>query len=975
MDFSADESDTKAPQLRVLIYALLLGGPFFVVLLAAKAAKVLALVEVDYVSGIVASSYQDLLIAGIVLPFLGILLGMVLPSAEKKATKLSISMLVLLHALFVSLTFSAVVEHVFFIVTGAVLDGYIFLVSLHNAARNIEIMQSELNFGRTLAFLLPFIVTLLPVFVWRKTLSLSTRTGTWRLVYGVPLALLVVSLMGLMITPPSVLNPVNDNVFIGLAKDALGTDAWQVSPSKTTGRTLREGPKKLKNRGEEQAKNVIVIVLESTAASQTSLYNSERSNTPFLKSLGRQGAVVTHGYTSVPHTTKALVSVHCGIYPWLTPSTEEAKFGAIPTACMAKLLKEQGFATAYFQSAEENYERRADLVREFGFETFIGKESIPAYDKDGSPFDEASYFGWEDDAMVPPVLDFIDAHRNERFFISLLTLTAHHPYSIPARHRKKKLAPGRAFNDYLNSIAYVDGTMEKLFKGLEERGVLKDTAVIILGDHGEGFGEHGRSQHDATIFEEGIHIPFVLVGAGVEPGQEISGLRQNIDVLPTAVELLGLAPFGGQFEGKSLLSTPGHDAITVWCHYRNYCSARLENRKEPDGKDSILKTIYHYKKRNPQVFYITDDPLEKRDLIGKTESEKSEVQSRIDDMISLRVRNNRRYSQRTKTRIERYVTQVKDEAEVNALLTGPRNEEGTRKLMDVNIKLDDFVTILGFQQSTDVIEAGDQLVLTTWYWVHKRPGAGWRTFHHISGPQRMNGDHTPVEGAYKVARWKAGQVIEDHMIVSTRPDTIPGTYNVMTGMWNRGQKGRRANALINGKQVHPQNEVKAPSFRIIRPRVDSSKFVFDAKPALVDQMQPDGQLDLAMGPHIRLRALGIEKPITKGGLKTTLIYVYEVLSAPGATDAYVDILGPSKIARLKHIPVSGTWPTKNWKPGQWIVDRHEIITHTRHRLGKYDVMLGFKSLGRDGKDLIPAGDDAHRVEKNRLFVGSYQLAR
>jgi len=753
----------------------------------------------------------------------------------------------------------------------------------------------------------------------------------------------VVSLVATTWTVPEELNPLLDNVFLGLVSDAIGDDGYAGSKRHRRARALKEGPAQLRDGGEARAKNVMLVVLESTGASRTSVYNPKLTTTPALQALAKRGAVVERAYTSVPHTTKALVSLHCGMYPKFSPGTEEAKFGAIPGACLARLLRDQGFATAYFQTAEEDYERRADLVNEFGFEDFYGKESL-----DGEGFDEASYFGWEDDVMVEPVLKWIDEHKDQRWYLSMLTLTAHHPYAVPAGWDMRKYAPTKAKNDYLNAVAYVDRTLEKLMAGLDARGVLDDTTLIVVGDHGEGFGEHGRSQHDAVIYEEGIHIPMVVAGAGVAPGSRIQGLRQNIDVLSTFVDVLGLRPMSGRFDGKSLLSdAKGHDSVVVSCHYKNYCMALLE--------DDDRKTIFHYKHRGPEVFDLAADPGEKRNLLGKGETQRKKVNDAIDLMQSVFARNNKRYRARTKTRVERFVTK-----EVPDGIAHP-----------MQVRLGDHTELLGVTVDPPVIEAGDQLVFTTYYRVTKKPGHGWRTFHHIRGPQRMRGDHTPIDGAYPVDRWKKGDIIEDRFAISTRPDTLPGTYSVATGMWKKKPKSIRAKAVDvkNGNHHFKDDRVPVPGFRIIRPRVDTARFIHDAMPD-VSGLTPVNAL---LGDSVRLHAVGIDKPRIKGGLKTTLTYVFEVLKPLPPGRFFVDFKGPTKVKRLWHVPVSGTHPPEKWQPGQFIVDHHEIITHTRHRLGDYDVLLGFN--GGDGLLPIVADGDAAVVDENRVQVGTYKLTR
>ena len=86
----------------------------------------------------------------------------------------------------------------------------------------------------------------------------------------------------------------------------------------------------------------------------------------------------------------------------------------------------------------------------------------------------------------------------------------------------------------------------------------------------------------------------------------------------------------------------------------------------------------------------------------------------------------------------------------------------------------------------------------------------------------------------------------------------------------------------------------------------------------------------------------------------------------------LDFDGPTDVKRLWHVPVSGTHPPDKWQPGQFIVDHHDIITHTRHKRGEYDVLLGYES---DGKLVPTTAADGVEVVDDRVQVATYTLTR
>ena len=95
-------------------------------------------------------------------------------------------------------------------------------------------------------------------------------------------------------------------------------------------------------------------------------------------------------------------------------------------------------------------------------------------------------------------------------------------------------------NKYHNTLKYQDEFLEKLMKIFKDLGLLKNTLFVIMADHGEGFGEHSRLQHDTVIYNEGLHVPVILFGAGVLSPQYIENPVSLVDIIPTILKLMGL---------------------------------------------------------------------------------------------------------------------------------------------------------------------------------------------------------------------------------------------------------------------------------------------------------------------------------------------------------------------------------------------------------------------------------------------------
>ena len=105
-------------------------------------------------------------------------------------------------------------------------------------------------------------------------------------------------------------------------------------------------------------------------------YNEAMATTPYLDELVKNSLLVERAYSTVPHTSKALVSVVCGIEPRPVRSISEALPGLIPATCLPELLDQHGYHTVFFQSASEFFQDRRQLVANFGYQDFYPGESM-----------------------------------------------------------------------------------------------------------------------------------------------------------------------------------------------------------------------------------------------------------------------------------------------------------------------------------------------------------------------------------------------------------------------------------------------------------------------------------------------------------------------------------------------------------------------------------------------------------------------
>lgn len=121
----------------------------------------------------------------------------------------------------------------------------------------------------------------------------------------------------------------------------------------------------------------------------------------------------------------------------------------------------------------------------------------------------------------------------------------------------------RAYDQY---IADLDAEFGRLMDAMEQEGLLENTCVVVLSDHGQLFerGVHGHSS--PLLYDQGIHVPLIISVPGQAERRDVYEATSNVDLLPTLAALTGGEP-PARLEGRVLpgLGIPSDDPISVFC--------------------------------------------------------------------------------------------------------------------------------------------------------------------------------------------------------------------------------------------------------------------------------------------------------------------------------------------------------------------------------------------------------------------------
>ncbi len=382
-----------------------------------------------------------------------------------------------------------------------------------------------------------------------------------------------------------------------------------------------------------EKRNVVLVHLESARAQSVTPYNQDLNTMPFLDELAKSSLLAERAYVVVARSSKGSTAVNCGVEPPHYPGPEFEP-GRIPSPCLAGLLKEQGYRTAYFQSVSDAANSFWDgvLARNFGYEEFYPPETMV---REG--FQTTNSFGYEEDIMLGPSENWLlNFGHGGPFLAQYFTGTGHYGYEcVPNRYGYERFSEDEELDRYHNCLRMLDHFLENLFDQYQRLGLYEDTIFVLYGDHGEGFREHrGRYMHGDTIYEEGLRVPLIIHDPKrFQDGERVEGLSSQIDVLPTVVEMLGYKVENGKYPGYSLLHPLPKDRIL-----RANC---ITNRKCMASIKGYEKYIYNYDKLPDEFFDLSEDPLEQNNLADERSEE--ELDERREDLLEWRRRDDAEY--------------------------------------------------------------------------------------------------------------------------------------------------------------------------------------------------------------------------------------------------------------------------------------------------------------------------------------------
>ncbi len=400
--------------------------------------------------------------------------------------------------------------------------------------------------------------------------------------------------------------------------------------------------------------NVILIVIDTLAANNLSFMGYDRKTSPFQDRLAERSVVFNRAYTPRALTLPSFASLFSGIHTIRNKVRENWEDVPNDLHLLPEEFQKAGFITAGITAAKPIASKYGISG---GFDYYLDTSepqihasevvSLVADFLDAEPEERTVSWSGTDKPLFlfvhffdphtpyspdPDVLaEFADPDYNGRVDGSLEVFKQHNTYEI--EFNEQDIQHTRDLYDA--EIRTLDDYIKELFDLLDEKGLMQNSLIIITADHGENLNEHHAIGHGQP-YEIGLHIPLIfLFPNDLGAGTRIDATVQNMDILPTAMDIIGI-PIPEGIDGGSLLPFI-EDPSNKENRIRDYALAcGFYNSENDQGVYSIFNGRYRLLKdigwsETSLLYDVIVDPHEENDLA----SENPELVQYLEDIITV----------------------------------------------------------------------------------------------------------------------------------------------------------------------------------------------------------------------------------------------------------------------------------------------------------------------------------------------------
>ena len=386
--------------------------------------------------------------------------------------------------------------------------------------------------------------------------------------------------------------------------------------------------------------NLILVSMDALRYDHTGLSGNTGGHTPNLDAFAEEAVVFHDTVTAAPWTLPSHMSVWTARWPTVHGVTNKLK-----------LLSQDQLVETSLSPGIETYPDI--LIRDGwlagGFTGGAGVQARYGFGRDFDTYLDDRYFGGMDYSM-PSALEWLGEHRGERFFLFLHGYDSHGQYELPevarssipdyagtldgsiteqAELREKGLDaidnPGDPASlqgqlnqtdiDYLEDVynlkvRQADERLGQFLSQVRSMGLMDNTVIAVISDHGDEFMEHGGLDHGATLYQEQLEVVMMVRFPGYARRHDVSTMVRTIDLFPTVFDAMGMTgPVG--VNGISLLPLLRGENMDIEAYAETDYRLFVHQRMIRQGKYKLILDLLDGQR---ELYDLATDPGERIDL-------------------------------------------------------------------------------------------------------------------------------------------------------------------------------------------------------------------------------------------------------------------------------------------------------------------------------------------------------------------------
>ena len=366
--------------------------------------------------------------------------------------------------------------------------------------------------------------------------------------------------------------------------------------------------------------NVVFITVDTLRADHLGCYGDKQIRTPNIDALAADGIRFERAYAAVPVTLPSHTVIFTGTYPMLSGVHDFAANKLSPNQpTLASVLKENGYTTgAIIGSAV--LDSRFGLNH--GFDFYYDHFDFNRLQE--SNLDEMERPG---NVVADLTLDWLSKNYQKKFFLWMHLYDPHYPYRPPPPYSEQ-------YKDrlYDGEIAFADAQVGRLIEFLKNKGLYRNTLIVLGGDHGESLGEHGENTHGFFIYNATLHVPLIFHLPGGVHTKTVANLVNLADLMPTVLAALNIQ-IPEQVQGQNLLSimSPKKEDNARSMYAETFLPRLHFNWSELRGVET---ENYHFiDAPKPELYDLRKDPGETHNLFTQKKAVTEEMRVHLAKLI------------------------------------------------------------------------------------------------------------------------------------------------------------------------------------------------------------------------------------------------------------------------------------------------------------------------------------------------------